>query len=480
MYPMPVIWSLRATQSAAKIASGDTFTLAGCGAITFSVPIMIGMQGPFEMIVDTGSTTIAVASTQCDSSCSSLSPLYGPVSSAIAPTSASYGDGSSWSGQAYSDAVFMANSSADVTSDSPQASMRIAAIQTSNQFFSSANCFLESSPNQVQGIFGLAFASIATTSTDAAIDKMAINEFTLQLCRSGGNLWVYHYDSTFIAAPFQYTPVIAESWYVVSVSNLTIGTTVVANNVQAIVDSGTTSLVVPQNVFDAFTAQVYASAAFQSAFNSAGNFFSNGYCSSTTFTMQQLNDQLPKWTVGFSNGVELPPISAVDSYLSGYLFDDTQLVYCPGISPQTTNAIILGFSFMNQFTTRFDLINAQIGFAPTARCGESSIAFPFFNVTAWSNCISSSCSGAGTQDSLNSTCVYPNGTIAAEISVCLNQPQSFTRYCNSGSNSCGAALTSRTLAIIVFTVLSFVLLCFFSFMFYQIHVRRSRTRHLSV
>jgi hypothetical protein len=146
-------------------------------------------------------------------------------------------------------------------------------------------------------------------------------------------------------------------------------------------------------------------------------------------------------------------------------------VYCPGVSAQSGNAIILGFAFMNQFTTRFDVINARIGFAPTAHCGQPATLGPHFNVTVWGDCTSNDCSGQGTQNSLNSTCVYENGTAAISPSICANQTQTFTRYCDNPTrpSSCTAGLSSTILILIIVFAIVGLFLAFF--LFYQFYGR---------
>jgi hypothetical protein len=309
-------------------------------------------------------------------------------------------------------------------------------------FFGNSNCFLETQPNEFQGILGLAFAPLLAPNTDAAIIALNLNEFTLQLCNLGGNMWMRRQDNNFISAPFQYTPIISDSFYVVSVGSIIVNTTLIGSSVNAIVDSGTTEIVLPSAMFNAFANVVYNNVAFQTAFNNNRNFFSNGQCFSTAFSTAQLNAQLPSWNLTFTNGVTLT-LLPVESYLLLFEFDGTTPVYCPGIA-STSSFMILGYGFINQFTTRFDIINNQIGFAPTQNCGTIAQPFPFYAVTQWSDCNTTLSQTRGTQFGLNFTCVFPNLTATNDPSLCAIQTKSATQFCSAPTSSSSSSSSSSS------------------------------------
>jgi hypothetical protein len=460
------------------------FPLNGCSAIGFTVPVLLGdvQEEALQLIVDTGSSTLGAASIFCDSSCDSLSPLYTPSASASlkGSTTATYGSGATWSGKVFYDTMQIGNTTVPPGDYAQQTTMRFAAITTSAGFFSSANCFLESSSNAFQGIMGMAFPALTTENTDAAIDALNLNEFTLQLCMTGGNMWMRLYDSRFISGPFQYTPIVSDSFYLVQLSNISLNNASNGNSLNlvlnvptsAIVDSGTTQLLLPQSMFNSFVSTIYNNVAFQMAFNSNSNFFTNGECLTTSWTTSQLNAALPFWSVGFTNGIELSKILPVESYLLTYLFDDSILVYCPGVAAiSETSTMILGFSFLNQFTTRFDIIDNQIGFAPTANCGVQASAFPYWAVSDWSQCNSTQCSGDGIQFATNMTCTYPNLTATTTNLPCANQSLPIKRFCEDPIrlNSCkSGGISILTIDLIIAIVVIFLAVLGVAFVTYSL------------
>jgi hypothetical protein len=115
-----------------RLASQVTM-LKGCASSIFYTPVTIGPQ-TFNLLIDTGSTTLAVASNQCDSSCAGLSPTYTPSASAQDQgqgLTSLYGSGG-WNGRAFLDDVTVAGL--------PAFQMTFGAIDNSQNFFKTSNC----------------------------------------------------------------------------------------------------------------------------------------------------------------------------------------------------------------------------------------------------------------------------------------------------------------------------------------------------
>jgi hypothetical protein len=115
--PFSLVWGLRAH-------------FLGVVWVQFSLPVTIGSQ-TFQVLLDTGSTTLAVASSLCGSECggATLSPTYVPGPSANnlqRPLQSLYGSGS-WRGRAFQDNVALGGAGG--------VQMVIAAIDTSTAFF---------------------------------------------------------------------------------------------------------------------------------------------------------------------------------------------------------------------------------------------------------------------------------------------------------------------------------------------------------
>jgi hypothetical protein len=437
------------------------FPLAGCGAITFSVPVFLGNNGdkPLNLLVDTGSSTLAAASVFCDSSCSHLSPLYRPSDFATnqGSTNAAYQGGDKWTGISFLDMMQIGSVRARANDSmgeneltESQISLRFAAIQTSNQFFAKYNCYLEGATNEFQGILGLAFGGLAAPNTDAPLTALNLGEFTIQLCEAGGNLWLERFDPSFLTAPFHYTPIVHDLYYAVNVVGLSIGGVETVNrlvgSISALVDSGSTNLILPLDMFNAFVNTIYDSVAFQQAFESYRSFFNNNECLTTSWTRAELNAALPTWSITFAESTgEFKGIEAVDSYLISYYYDQGEWVYCPGVSVSCAAAAIggseiitLGYAALNHFTTRFDIIENKIGFAWTARCGEAAEPFPFWSaVTSDATECNFNSVGNCVQQAINVTCMFPNLTATNNPELCANQSQIVQRFCTTCSTDDG-------------------------------------------
>ena len=108
--------TIRSLQTTSK----TTTSIGGCYSTDFTVSVSIGdsstqaVQGPYKLIIDTGSTTLGVVGSACpndnsSNSCYGASPVYTPTSPATTGTiEANYGSGG-WQGAAYSDIVSVAN-----------------------------------------------------------------------------------------------------------------------------------------------------------------------------------------------------------------------------------------------------------------------------------------------------------------------------------------------------------------------------------
>src|SRR5262249_5700088 len=125
--------------------------LSGCFAYTAEVAIG-SPPTRFQLVVDTGSTTLAVASGSC-ASCSDASPRYTPGAGAKdehQPASDTYAGGEMWSGEVYADTVSMGTSTAS-------ASVRLVAVEDQSRFLHPPiPCGPSATPSPAQGFIGFA------------------------------------------------------------------------------------------------------------------------------------------------------------------------------------------------------------------------------------------------------------------------------------------------------------------------------------
>ena len=127
----------------------------------YTAMVAIGTQ-MFALDVDTGSTTIGVAGASC-TGCTGISPLYMPGGAAAddnRTASTTYGDGSKWSGEVFTDMVGLG-------SVTPQVGVGFVNITSETSFF-------DGNMNLYQGIFGLGPSDLLEPGTTSYLDAKAV------------------------------------------------------------------------------------------------------------------------------------------------------------------------------------------------------------------------------------------------------------------------------------------------------------------
>jgi len=482
----------KSRRSSHQLARKRDVALVGCPSVDFSAPVTVGGQ-TFDLIVDTGSSTLAVASSTCN--CGTSSTFSGSLSGSLGTVTSQYGDGSSWTGDVVIETVTVGGLSTN---------MYIAAITSQSSFFN-GDCN-GNTPGVNQGIMGMAFNSLAVTtsngistqsfpsaaelsgdgisgtvSADPASGGNPALPFSLLMCDTSGYLILGEDDTTLYTGSIEYTPITSDVWYVVNVdamyilpagtalsqSNVPSGTQIGAstdfqNTVKAgyggsvftIVDSGTTQLVVPSDVLNALENAV--TSGIQSIFGqSASTFFSSNQCLTSSKTTAEINALLPPLRIdlGTSGSLVQLVMPAVSSYISQY-GSGNSVYYCSGISAGS-GSYILGWSVMNNFYVHFDRSTTssstgQVGFAATTSCSDaggqgyvykngfiasssatSSTSAPA--VTYSWNQVWSICSKVcgGGQQTATLQCVNSQGVVQSSTTPCANIAKpATTRSCN--------------------------------------------------
>jgi hypothetical protein len=305
-----------------------------------------------------------------------LAPVYTPGATAISlggHPSALYGDKSSWSGRSFSDVVSVGGV--------PDVRMSLAAIDSQSGFFVPASCEFVPTPNGSQGILGLGGAGITVGGTDSYIDRSASagvfpDVFSVQLCATGGRMWLGGYDATSATTAPAYTPLVTASpYYAVTIADLAVGGTSLgfgaADFGATLVDTGTTVMQLPSAVYSALTAVVATNTVFQQNFGDASSFFGGSTCylPAQGLTKSQLDQALPALALTFpssSNGTFMVTLPPTDSYLLEQQDTQGHAYYCPGVAqgPPT----IVGANALHTLLAVFDREHSQIGFAPEQGC----------------------------------------------------------------------------------------------------------------
>jgi hypothetical protein len=350
-----------------------TIPLTGCAGPGYAATFTVGSQ-PFQLTLDTGSGTVAVAAGSC-SNCG-VSPTYTPGASAVdqhASVTDSYLMGS-WQGDVVTDSVQLAGTGS--------VTMNIAAIASQSGFFSDAGCGLGAVPFAPQGIAGLGPPGLARPGTDAFVTKLrqvgaAANVMAFEFCGQGGQLMMGAVDpvAAALTGPAVYTPMTSSQYYGVTLDDLRVGGTSLgfgaADFGVVAVDTGTSVLALPGPVFDALASNIEGMAAFVTAFGGQSHWLGTTACLESSFTAAELDAMLPPLTLAFPGadaGAFAVTLNATASYLVPTSSNGATF-YCSGVvqNPNASGSI-LGTSIMAAELVIFDLDTNAIGFAPQTFC----------------------------------------------------------------------------------------------------------------
>jgi hypothetical protein len=351
---------------AAPASSGYALTAQNFG-LAYSVGITIGGQ-QFQVITDTGSTSLGIAGSTC-SACG-VTPEYTPGSTAVDQHSTSnsqYGDSSSWTGENYADKVAL-------TGDSDAVTMRFGSMTTQSGFFQQGETD--------QGILGFGGSGLAVDGTDAYTDKRAPGQFAFQLCPDSGTVWLGAADSSHESAAPQFSPMdTSQPYLMIDVSSATVGSTSISLSGPAVMDTGTSIMVLSSTVANKFVTAVNG-AGFSTIFGSsvaASTTQLNCY-DPGTHTRAQIDAALPSLSVTLpkaGGGTFMVTSTASESYLM-----PIEGMYCFGVATVSGIPVtILGDAFLRGYVTTFDLTSQQIGLAPEVGCTLPSEAIPPDGVT---------------------------------------------------------------------------------------------------
>ncbi|HEY3807736.1 MAG TPA: pepsin-like aspartic protease [Kofleriaceae bacterium] len=351
---------------AAPASSGYALMAQNFG-LAYSVGLTVGGQ-QFQVITDTGSTSLGIASSTC-SSCG-VAPEYTPGSTAVDQHSTStsqYGDSSMWTGENYADKVAL-------TGDPDAVTMRFGAMTSQNGFFQQGE--------SDQGILGFGGSGLAVDGTDAYTDKRTPGQFAFQLCPDDGTLWLGEADTSHESAAPQFAPMdTSEPYLMLDVTSASVGSASIGLSGAAVMDTGTSIMVLSTTVANKFVSAVNA-AGFSTIFGQAVaasttdlNCYDPG-----THTRAQIDAALPPLMVTLpksGGGSFTVMASASETYMM-----PIEGMYCFGVATVSGIPVtIMGDAFLRGFVTTFDLQNQQIGLASQVGCSLPNEAIPPDHVT---------------------------------------------------------------------------------------------------
>lgn len=352
------------------------------GSITFGeffIGVSLHGQGAvYDVQVDTGSSDFAVVSsrvkavpslphynpwaagvplTSCAAPLSGCDPTSCPAQCKYALT---YLDGSGFTAALFNDTVSFPGA-APSTMAVP---VDVGAIVKQSKGFETA---------PIGGIVGVAFQTESEVNAPTFVDRLVathgVRDSFAMCLDPGADTGTMVLGAPPSIAPFVFTPLIQRSFYVVNVSHMAVGglpplavPAATYNSGQAIVDSGTTDFLIPNAAYSAMAAAMRSLCRTTNLVGVCGvkpkSSLLNGYCYSMT-TAQR--DAFPVLHVGFANGV------SVDVHPNTYLTpqDAGSAYLCLNVvgGPES-DGTILGDVVMRGYTTLFDRVGNQVGFAP--------------------------------------------------------------------------------------------------------------------
>jgi hypothetical protein len=367
------------------VDSGDagrslvTVPLSACDPTVYAAPVTIGSQ-TFQLVLDTGSTTLGVAGAGC-ASCSAAGALYQPGATATdehQAADAGYGalQASGWAGEIYQDTV-------SVGTPAASAQVKLVDIQQQTAFLVGTCGSPAATPD---GVLGFAPAKTALVGTNGFFDQLVAggtvpDVFAVELCYGGGTLWLGGYDPTLTTAPPVYTPMSPAGFdayvYTVDLASIAVaGTTVpvpIGSYTAALLDTGSSISWLPPAAFTALTSAIAASSAFAQVFGPAApTFFADpNKCVPLTQTKAALDAALPTLTLTFGSS---PAVSVQASATESYLLTLGNGQWCPAITSRTPSpsfqsiAASLSAPILRSNVVIFDRANQRIGFAPHEPC----------------------------------------------------------------------------------------------------------------
>jgi len=365
-----------AAEASPPAGSIITVPLEECTPLVYKAGVVVGAQ-TFQLIIDTGSTTLGVASSKC-TDCG-VTPLYTPGAMAVdqmTMANSQYGSGS-WTGEVYQDSVGFASD--------PTVPLKFAAITTQTNFFGPMMC---EAGGGYQGIMGLDRAKSELPGTNAFFDQFVsargiADVFATELCDTTGTLWLGGYDAKAATGAPQYTPfttdIASSYYYTVDLESIAVAgasaPVAVASGAMfpdTVVDTGTTALVLTSGAFTSLTNDIASSPGFSKIFGSVGaSWFSSQLpCGAAGTSKADIDAALPTLTLTFGKGpgitIEMAPSESYLVPVTGYGW--CALMTTAPSGQQFPLAAILGSPFLRSQITIFDRANSRIGFAPHTAC----------------------------------------------------------------------------------------------------------------
>ncbi|KZT40650.1 acid protease [Sistotremastrum suecicum HHB10207 ss-3] len=292
---------------------------------------------------DTGSSDLFLPSVDCDNTCAGHTP-YDPSQSSTSSDvgnrfSLAFGDGSTVSGQEFTDSV------------------TISGLTAQNQILGSSTTYstgFESSQFVPDGLMGLAFPEIAQMGTpffNTLIQQGSVSagEFGMKLTEQGAELFLGGVDDKLVGGDFTTVPVTQPGFWQVEMDSANVNGQAVVQGISAIVDSGTTLIVGDSKRVSEFYNAIEGA-------KDASATFGPGFFSFPCSSSPSVSLTFGGTAFDFSNTFSLGPAQQGSSdCIGGVIASDTGI-----------DGWITGDVFMSNVYTAFSFDKTTVSFAPLA------------------------------------------------------------------------------------------------------------------
>ena len=245
-------------------------------------------------------------------------------------------------------------------------------------------------PGGVDGIVGFAYQSISVIRAPTVFESFVSageisNLFSMCVGMEGGAMTLGGIGPYYTGS-FQYTPIIAETYYVVYMSDLRVEGSSVglsssiynSGSTGTVVDSGTTDMIIPSTAFSALKVamQNLCSSQFILGVCETQQTIFDGYCYSLTAAQLSTYPTI-QVVLGQTSPITLsvPPTA----YMVQGRCQDSSFYALAIDSISDGEGTILGDVFMMNFMTVFDVENSQLGFAQASNCPSHAGGSPSTN-----------------------------------------------------------------------------------------------------
>jgi hypothetical protein len=207
----------------------------------------------------------------------------------------------------------------------------------------------------------------------------------IEMCPTDGTMWLGGYDPGHAASAMQYTPIVTSGnnsvFYDVNMTAMALGSADLgvtsADLGDPIVDTGTSLFYIPSTAETNLISGLNSSSAFKTLFPGQTLTDPTNSTSATAgcvnagsgVTDAMVDEMLPPFKMTFGSFT----LSAAP--LASYFMDVGGGQYCLGIYGGGDDGNgTMGDMFLRGFVTEIDLVNNQVGFAPTSHCAAPAVA----------------------------------------------------------------------------------------------------------